>query len=311
MRFWWVNHKQTFKEEVGQGFIWSPKTNANGARNQFYENLQLVVPGDVIFSFADTRIQAVGVASGRAESSPKPTIFGNAGDYWNDIGWKVDVDFQLLENPLRPRDYIDLIRPVLPEKYSPINDEGNGNQGAYLAELPTSMVEVLLSILGDDFHNSLALAGGNMAAADEEANEAEAQLVKRRDIPTLEIHQLVKARRGQGIFKTNVRGIEKKCRITQLELPQHLVASHIKPWAKSSDEEKIDGSNGLLLSPHVDHLFDRGFISFKNSGEIILSPSLQYRVLQAWSIDPDANVGSFTSQQSAYLEFHRDVILAG
>ena len=41
--------KQTHKEEVTGGFMWSPKQNANGARNQFYENMQLVKPGDVIF----------------------------------------------------------------------------------------------------------------------------------------------------------------------------------------------------------------------------------------------------------------------
>jgi hypothetical protein len=198
---------------------------------------------------------------------------------------------------------------VLPEKYSPITKEGNGLQGAYLAAVPVSMAEVLLQIMGSDFDNTLALIGANTDEWDEEANKAEDQLKSRNDIPVMEIHQLVKARRGQGLFKSNVRMIERKCRVTNLDLQQHLVASHIKPWAKSSDAEKIDGSNGLLLSPHVDHLFDRGYISFKGNGQLVLSPKLQYRVLDAWKIDPDTNVGNFSKEQANYLEYHRDVIL--
>ena len=56
MRYWWVNQNQTYRAEVRGSFMWSPKRNANGARNQFYENMREVSPGDVIFSFCDTRI---------------------------------------------------------------------------------------------------------------------------------------------------------------------------------------------------------------------------------------------------------------
>lgn len=55
MRYWWVNQNQTYKAEIRGSFMWSPKQNANGARNQFYENMREVSPGDVVFSFCDTR----------------------------------------------------------------------------------------------------------------------------------------------------------------------------------------------------------------------------------------------------------------
>jgi putative restriction endonuclease len=51
MRYWWVNQNQTYRAEVRGSFMWSPKLNANGARNQFYENMREVSPGDVVFSF--------------------------------------------------------------------------------------------------------------------------------------------------------------------------------------------------------------------------------------------------------------------
>ncbi len=68
MRYWWVNQNQTYRAEVRGSFMWSPKRNANGARSQFYENMREVSPGDVVFSFCDTRIKAVGVVTGGART---------------------------------------------------------------------------------------------------------------------------------------------------------------------------------------------------------------------------------------------------
>jgi len=139
---------------------------------------------------------------------------------------------------------------------------------------------------------------------------AEMETRDRTDIPETEILQLVKARRGQGIYKSRVELIERECRVTGVERPQHLVASHIKPWRMSTDEEKLDGSNGLLLSPHVDHLFDRLYISFTNNGRILRSPNLSPEVLTRWAIDAERNVGTFTYEQRVYLDFHRDKLFS-
>jgi len=56
MRYWWVNQNQTFRHELAGGYLWSPKRNANGVRNPFYESMREVSPGDVIFSFVETRM---------------------------------------------------------------------------------------------------------------------------------------------------------------------------------------------------------------------------------------------------------------
>jgi len=65
--------------------------------------------------------------------------------------------------------------------------------------------------------------------------------------------QLVGARRGQGVFRSNVLLREGACRVTGVDEPRHLKARHIKPWRHASDAERLDGANGLLLSPHIDH----------------------------------------------------------
>ncbi len=120
--------------------------------------------------------------------------------------------------------------------------------------------------------------------------------------------QIILARRGQGKFRERVSRIEHACRITGVNRPEHLIASHCKPWRDcESHDERLDGENGLLLTPTVDHLFDRGFISFENDGELLISPVVHRESLRRMGIPPDErrNVGGFTEGQRAYLEFHR------
>src|SRR4051794_29716353 len=73
-RYWWVNQNKTHTEEIDGGFLWSPKTKSNGHRNPFYDSMREVWPGDIVFSFYDTRIQAIGIATAKAETAPKPAF---------------------------------------------------------------------------------------------------------------------------------------------------------------------------------------------------------------------------------------------
>ena len=111
MRYWWVNQNQTYRHEVRGGYLWSPKRNANNARNPFYETMREVAPGDLIFSFCDAQIRAIGIAQSFCWESPKPTEFGNTGQYWENIGWKVSVSFVELSTRIRPKDHMDVLGP--------------------------------------------------------------------------------------------------------------------------------------------------------------------------------------------------------
>jgi len=92
------------------------------------------------------------------------------------------------------------------------------------------------------------------------------------DIPDTERTDIIHARRGQGLFKQRVLRFERACRVTRVDNLAHLVGSHIKPWRDAGNAERLDGANGLLLTPSIDHLFDRGFISFKSDEELRTSP---------------------------------------
>ena len=310
-RYWWVSHNQTHREELGGGFIWSPKTNANGVRNRFYDNMAEVAPGDIVFSFHGSHIQQIGVATSHAKTSPKPD-FGSAGGNWAKEGWFVDVEFSPVLSPFRPKEHMAVIGPLLPPKYSPLRPSGDGLQSVYLAELSEDLAVVLASLAGATYPDPATASEPEPPDETVAAEEAElANIQGRTDIGDVVREQLVKARRGQGIFRTNVRMNEPCCRITRIDDPAHLRASHIKPWKDCSDEEKLDGRNGLLLAPHVDHLFDRGWISFSDTGDILVAGGLDTQVLDAWGVAATLNVGAFTPQQCVFLEHHRQHVFRG
>jgi hypothetical protein len=314
MRFWWVNQNQTYRHEIQGGYLWSPKKNANGARNPFYESMREVSPGDLIFSFKDTRIVAIGIAQSYCWENPKPLEFGTAGQNWENIGWKVKVEFTELSNIIRPKDHLSVLGPYLPEKYSPLQPNGNGLQSVYLTELPNPLAEMLMGLIGQEVA-ALSLTAQTVKPVpaddlDYWEHKLELDIVGDTSVRETERLAIVRARIGQGLFKERVSMIETKCRITGVENPVHLVASHCKPWRDSSNQERLDGENGLLLTPSIDHLFDRGFIGFENNGKLIISPVADRPSLERMGVETQqsVNVGSFSSGQKQFLDFHRNSV---
>lgn len=305
MAFWWVNHKQTREHEVRGGYLWSPMRNANGAFNQSYENMTLVQPGDLVFSFANGRIGAVGTVTDAASAAPKPEEFGSVGDYWSNEGWFVPVYFAATPRPLRVAEQIDSIRPFLPDRYSPIQKNGHGNQGCYLASISDALGHLLLTLLEIDADPVFATKLLVNDAPDADILTDISNLQRDSSIPETQRIQLTKARVGQGVFRSKVLLLGPYCRVTRVDDARLLIASHIKPWKDSSNSERISGHNGIMLSPHVDALFDDKLISFEDQGRMLVHPSLSRDVLDKWSIDPSRPVDRFRPEHAQFLAHHR------
>jgi putative restriction endonuclease len=305
LNFWWVNHKQTHKEEIDGGYVWSPKTNRNGARNETYLNLTRTAINDAVFSYAHKNIMAIGRVIGPWREAARPSEFGSVGAQWDHEGWLVPIEWVPLEHPYSPRAFLSRIVNLLPEKYSPIQSDGRGKQAIYLTKISEALGNELLSIC-ELTRNSTIESLQQLSVTIEE--EAEEQRIADKAIPPTEKQQLIKARRGQGIFRIRVGQVEQRCRLTRLEDKSLLIASHIKPWRKSTDDEKLDENNGLLLSPHVDKLFDSGLISFADDGRILCANEAIRKVMRRWGLDPEGNVGEFSTAQRKYLLFHRQYV---
>lgn len=307
MNFWWVNQNQTYKYEVPGGYLWSPKKNKNGGKNPFYDFMTKVVPGDIVFSFCDTYIKAIGVVQGKCESKGKPAEFNNTGDYWSEDGWLVPVKFKEIDQAqqVRPKDYIDQLRSLLDFKYAPlIKNSGNGKQAVYLTTVTTNLAQALCHLLNIHLEAIQTDLFNPADRADHEEN-----LIS--DDPSLSEttkKALINARRGQGKFKNNVAEISHKCFVTGISDINFLRASHIKPWAESDNKERLDGNNGLLLAPHIDHLFDKGYITFINTGALVISPQLPDEVISTYRLFEYKTDHNLNKKQEDYMSYHRKYI---
>lgn len=130
---------------------------------------------------------------------------------------------------------------------------------------------------------------------------------------------VIQARRGQGKFRSNVEAVEKACRLTGITNPSLLIASHIKSWRVClTAQERLDGMNGLMLTPDADHLFDRGFVSFGDDGDVLVSPRVPEDDLRRLGFDRlvrqrfgvsevpvSWRTDQFKPSQGSYLDYHR------
>lgn len=109
------------------------------------------------FRVADTLIRAIGIAQSNAYEAPKPLEFGQAGAYWDKIGWRVDVRFAELRLPIRPSEHMPVLAPLLPDLYAPLQKNGYGLQGVYLTRLSESFAAALADLIGAEARDLLRL----------------------------------------------------------------------------------------------------------------------------------------------------------
>lgn len=322
-RFWWVNHSGTAAAEIAGRHLWSPRAGPRGERNAFYDNMRRAGPGDLVLSYARRRIGHLGRVADFAFAAPRPPAFGRrlasqAQGWWLPVAWTP------LDPPVSPRAIIGELGPLLPGRYSPISPvTGGGWQNAYLAEIGEAAFDLVLrGVAFDGAGLERAGGGGELAfprAAGDLDAALEAEIAADPGLSTTEKQALITARRGQGVFREAVRVLEPACRVTGVANPWLLIASHIKPWrACASAAERLDGANGLMLTPNVDLLFDRGFLGFEADGRALVSPRLAADDLARLGL---AGLGleglaarparPFSPRQADYLAWHRRWVFVG
>jgi hypothetical protein len=333
MNYWWVNQKQTYRHEVGDGYMWSPKRQQDGDPHFSYEYMKHIEPGDIIFSYANAEIIAVGIARTHCYSFPKPLEFGKTGYNWSNEGWKVDVhyrmvsspvrtiDYRMVSSPVRTIDHIDVLRSYLPQVRSPIRPENGYANQAYLFQIDKTFALALAQLINQQ---TVDLVNSNIVEESTEVietisshiegweNVIENEIIRSPSISETEKDTLVKSRRGQGKYREQLLLLEPKCRITGVNNPEHLVASHIKPWRSSENDERLDPDNGFMLTPSIDHLFDKGFIGFESNGSILLADVANRDAMERMGVigkNAPVNIGAVREGQKRYLDWHRDNIL--
>jgi hypothetical protein len=161
--------------------------------------------------------------------------------------------------------------------------------------------------------DAIEIAAGIFVPADElklsehEKLEEDLQLI-RTDPKLKETEKvaLIKARQGQGRYRSELIKIWRNCAITNCREQSLLIASHLKPWSKSTNSERLDPFNGLLLSPTWDRLFDKGLASVNDDGRILVSSYLASKDRNALGIPVEGRI-SIEKRHLPYVRHHRKI----
>ena len=131
--YWWVNHKQTEKIEIKDGFLWAPDTKLF-----HHVNVQNVLKGDFVVSYAHGKISHFGIVTEKPFMESIPDKFRKVSKKWSKKGWKAPVAWEPLKFPFRPTDHFDKINPLLSDRYAPLQKKDDnrliGNQ-CYLCKI--------------------------------------------------------------------------------------------------------------------------------------------------------------------------------
>jgi hypothetical protein len=130
------------------------------------------------------------------------------------------------------------------------------------------------------------------------------EIKRRSDLAPTQKERLVQARLGQGKFRRDLLRYWDGCAVVGCKAGAVLRASHMKPWSKSTDVERLDAANGLLLTANLDALFNVGFITFSDQGYMLVSKQLSQQDRSVLQLDGRLRK-PLTAEQKGYLTFHR------
>lgn len=287
VKYFLVFQGTTYEEEKELSCLWAPKFGKSGQEVHHHKRLVEVKINDRIIHLVNRKIVAISTAKSKAYDVEAPWKQDDTRP-WLKNGRKIDVEMIELSEPILIDNIFQKIRSYLPEKYSPFDRNGSGNQG-YFYEINSKIFNTILNTdFTNDFYDLDIL------------NSPESESTK--DIFRLN----VRSSTWQNYFKNQLFKLwGSSCLVTGIKNENLLIGGHIKPWVKSSDEEKIDPYNGLLLSPNVDKLFEIGLISFQDNGSMMISDKINLSELKKLGIENKIKI-DFKEKNLIYLKYHRE-----
>jgi hypothetical protein len=151
-----------------------------------------------------------------------------------------------------------------------------------------------------------------LAAQHKDANDPAADLLSDFDevaqTTKTERQAILNSRIGQGVFRARLIEYWGKCAVSGASCITLLRASHIKPWKTSTNVERLNPFNGLLLAPNLDAAFDSGLVTFDRQGRIVLSRRMegaaayQLHISTKMRIDPKL----LTVEHHIFMDHHRE-----
>lgn len=283
-----VMQGETYQDDKRSGIIWCPQKDKSGMVPHSYKRMEQVKKGDRIFHFAKGHIAAISVAKEHCRKQGEDT-------------YVVPVDYRELEIPFFVKDHmmdLDLVQPV---KYAAFQMDGSGNPG-YIYPCNEELTIGLLEFIGMQ----------NIYMPEEEQLELAIEVVKRTDhnplatlIAETELEARLKVRRGRQLFRKSLLPLwDRQCAMCGIGLEEVLQAAYSKPWKDSSDSERLDPYNGLLLCSNHAALYAKGFISVDGKGRLLISAGIPEEQFQDFSLSSGQKLLVYP-ENAHYFKWHK------
>ena len=293
-----VMQGETYYKEKKWGIIWSPLKDKSGMVPHSYKRMQEVKKGDHIFHYVKGAIVAISSVTEDCKETGRPgsTDVSNQGK-----GYLVAAEYRELETPLLINEHIVEISPFLPKKYSAFQEDGSGNPG-YLYPCNEELTLKLLECI------SLL----NIYVPSEEQLELAIEVVRRTEhhplvtlIAEMALEAKTKIERGEQQFRKRLLPLwNNQCPVCGIELDALLKASYAKPWKDSSDPERLNPYNGIVLCSNHDAMFLSGFITISATGKLQVAKRISEEEYPLYGLAKGLKIPVYPENES-FLKWHK------
>lgn len=299
MNYYAVTLGSTYNIQKEKQIFWAPSKNKEGNKDiSWYNYILKFKSGDILFAFVDGYL----TTTIEVKSDPQPaTIPEEMKDsngkykYYKD-GYQVKAEYNYNNEEILVNEIMDLFKYTKDSIFA----EDNRIKQRYIQAIPNEIGDIIFDKIKSYPQRTITTA---LQSSKNDLDKLDSLIGKDIDI-------ISKARVNQSKIRTNLLKHYKCCQLCGVQNEELLIASHIKPWSKSNEKEKVDCYNLLLLCANHDKLFDRFLITFDDNGEIKMSSSLSdydkifTNIREGTSLRfPDKKI---PEKMKEYLEWHRN-----
>lgn len=300
-----VMQGETYHEERNAGVLWTSQIDKSGMVPHSWKRMQDVKKGDLVFHYVKGEIVAISRVRKDCTNGTNPLRKETQANE-NNQAFIVQTVYRELEFPLPIKPFFKEIDPLLPVKYSAFQEEAGGNSG-YLypcnEELAMKLLEVISSL--------------NIFTVEMEQLELSMEVIKKSEhnpllslIAEAELQIKTKMRRGKEQFTESLLPLWKsECPLCGIAIRDVLKATPAKPWKDSSDEERLDPFNGVLLCANHSALYTAGYIAFTGGGRLHISSQISPQDYDAYRLKKNTKIG-VSPEHAPYLRWHKRIVFA-
>lgn len=293
MNIFIVMQGETYHEEKNAGILWTPQIDKSGMVPHSWNRMQELKKGDRVFHYVKGDIVAISMVMRDCYKGEMPGK--------NIDAFIAKAEYRELDSPLPVREHFEEIQPLLPQKYSPFQEDASGNSG-YLypcnEELAMQLLELISSL--------------NVFTVEEEQLELAIEVVRRTVhnplmilIAEMELEIKTKVRRYRAQYRENLQPLwQNGCALCGIAIEETLAASLAKPWKDSTDMERLDPFNGVLLCRNHAALFDAGLITFTGGGSIRIASRIAEHDYALYSLEKSAKL-AVSPEHAPYFRWHK------